>query len=60
MLFAEILHRTRPVNIGQQAGVAEAHPPQHLEKARKALPALPIRAAGGRWRGRRHSASHGK
>src|SRR5208283_3950612 len=30
MLFPKILHRTRPVNVGEQAGVAQAQPPQHL------------------------------
>src|SRR5271169_7081503 len=33
MLFPEILHRARPVNVGQQAGVAQAQPPQHLWRA---------------------------
>ena len=33
MPFPEILHRARPVNVGQQTGVAEAHPPQHPGRA---------------------------
>src|ERR1700722_453756 len=33
MLSPEILHGTRPVDVGKQSGIAEAHAPQNLRRA---------------------------